>query len=758
VKKYFLLIIIFFDSTFLFCQGNLDSNCIPNPSELYSSDLVNSDYQYSISTNPFSPINCISNGRKNFYFNWFSIPKEKKSIICDGDSNITNPAYQANNPKVQSLYNLIETMSPEDGWELLDRNFGYLDNDSLSNEASNQSADLYFCIYNKRLGIIRFFYALDNLNCYPPNLPKGLDINLSLLPGNQPPGVDTYSPSILDLAGILKPLEQPFESGYSFNRFEGLLTSTYDWLYADFPVVYDPCVCLYSSQLFFTVKLLKEVNMVTNGSINDTIITPFANLQGFSNINENNNNYSFGNFYNPTRNIFFSYKGNEGFASNTKNQINNIYYNDAGFAGESISALESSVSALAQKNFLKTSLLRMAYLKKGLGISDFFVGGGKKNKLNTLLNPILFGSNQSLRLSGYVDIVQYNIRNIIMAMPGSNLSSQINSTVKNQTFYNAPLGVFNLLTTPQFIVQRSEKDSSRLVDCKDCYDGKNEIIITTTTDKYVLQKPIKYVLNPYTDLEIADAQMALVFNIDSTNYYEAKRYSKLKPEGKIAVTNQYKFRSDYFNMDCFNKASCSISKTIISSQVNSPAVLGLLPQRPTHVKIMLSLKDRVDSNCQNVIYIVTYPISVISEDDRTINTPLNCDSNFFIKASKSELAAFCQSTNYKTNRDLFLKPSKVLSPDSSIKNILLVGKSKILITPNPATGSTLLTIESFEKESTDIYITDVYGKIVGYVVKGQILEVGKSEIDINLSGLQKGMYIIHVQSNVLHQKAKLIVE
>jgi len=83
---------------------------------------------------------------------------------------MTNPFWQAssNNYAFEqfALY-AGSDFYPEDGWELIKSDFGYLaDETTLRNSRSSLS---YFCLYNKYTGVMRFFVAF-------PTVPEAFQV------------------------------------------------------------------------------------------------------------------------------------------------------------------------------------------------------------------------------------------------------------------------------------------------------------------------------------------------------------------------------------------------------------------------------------------------------------------------------------------------------------------------------------------------------------------------------------------------------
>lgn len=96
-------------------------------------------------------------------------------------------------------------------------------------------------------------------------------------------------------------------------------------------------------------------------------------------------------------------------------------------------------------------------------------------------------------------------------------------------------------------------------------------------------------------------------------------------------------------------------------------------------------------------------------------------------------------------------------PGCSATGINEVTRQHVSMYPNPAHDNVLLKYFSRAGETTTIKVTDVTGK----VIKVQTVQSteGENNININLSGMNSGMYYINILSNNnIYQSLKLVVE
>ena len=144
---------------------------------------------------------------------------------------------------------------------------------------------------------------------------------------------------------------------------------------------------------------------------------------------------------------------------------------------------------------LRQGLQAVPYVTTALGLYDMFTAGGTAAPQKVAIMPMALNAN--IKLSGTISRTT-NYTDITFSTPGSVPSSLL----KEQPYYNEVLGVFNLLETPQI---------NRTLDRVNYYDQEQTWWNAEThTYSYRLAKPIKYVINPASGLEVQDVQAAFM--------------------------------------------------------------------------------------------------------------------------------------------------------------------------------------------------------------------------------------------------------
>ncbi|NJL12450.1 MAG: T9SS type A sorting domain-containing protein [Microscillaceae bacterium] len=201
-------------------------------------------------------------------------------IFVDGipqRTSINSPFFLAStgvfNPNIYHLQTQdVKDFLPEDGWELLTRDFG------ISATGAGAVTNPSFALYNRYTATIRFFFLLTQSSS-PPH--EGAIVSLSF-----DKSVQVNESALFASAFPVMPALINFEKGLQLNYPNQYQNEAYYWLFAEFPVAYDPCTCLFESNIIFSVSTFANINSQLF-SINrgDRIIrTPGSKVGGTSGI------------------------------------------------------------------------------------------------------------------------------------------------------------------------------------------------------------------------------------------------------------------------------------------------------------------------------------------------------------------------------------------------------------------------------------------------------------------------------------------
>lgn len=421
---------------------------IVNIITIWSQDICDEDK--GISTNPDNSVNNEYTAKRNsspVLFDWrdnlFVI---RSSLTTSAD--ILSPFYNSNNATLDFLYD-NKDFKPEDGWELIKQEFGW-PFDAEDDEFTTDIDYPAFILYNRYLGILRVFVAVFQVGLYDE---ASIQI-ATIIQGND------GHPSTLDLASgtRVQPLRalSEFSAAGEFTSVTRFLNTDRHWMYADFPVMYDPCVCGFKSELYVNVKLIDNAKISLSGTLDGQIVS----------IDNTNNNVAteasslslgLNNVIDAAKAASQSYNDWSAFKQSTLDKIN--AYNQYGpylsqemkdkidkqreLRPASLNFLESIIN---KSGFLKNALKAVPYVSAAVEALSFFVGGGKEVAGPQEVKVMPMSIQATLALNGEITN-SGDYRDIIFRTPGSYFPNP-SDYADQYPYYNEPLGVFNLLTPP----------------------------------------------------------------------------------------------------------------------------------------------------------------------------------------------------------------------------------------------------------------------------------------------------------------------
>lgn len=646
-----------------------------------------------ITTNPAAPVNNQLPSKTNLYFDWTQTSWQNNSS-CEPMTIIESPFYKIDNLEILRA---SKDMQPEDGWELLRREFGYTDQDNLKLQAPEHT---YFLLYNKYTGILRVLLKA----CRTGTDYNGVKITIKF------DATTNFQTALLDLTTNAKPLDRthiPNPIGQSAGVFVNDKTK---WFYADFPMAYDPCTCFYKAKLNIVSQLIQNSQISLGGALTGTI-TSITN--GLGNVSDDGS-YSFKDFVTGAEKFTKVYSSVDNFIKKTKDVAATLPN-----SGSTTSALTSFQSALKNSQFLKVGIASVPWLASAVSLLDFFTGGGKASPQLTQLMPM--SVNLALKVDGTISTAnQYH--DIKFSNPGS-LDAQYDPDI--YPFYNEVLGVLNFINGPK---------GTRYI--------QNPDRMIPGVYQFKLTDPIKWTLNPASGLELQDGQVAFVadFSYPYGNPPQSAGQGFDYLEGQN-VDNPYTwtFRTNYVDINCLS------TNDFFSFQF--PALGVGSPRGDIYLKFMFNLKRVNDPNAQNVLLILKVPIQwgagVLS------GTPFNpavCNGGAISRATPAEVNTFCSSSIYTTNR--FMK--KAFSE-------LIVHANEdfdITVTPNPTQSLLNLRGIILAGKIVKFQIIDMLGT-VHYESAEQFTEDFSKKYPIG--NITNGIYIIRVFSSTGKSKSLKVV-
>lgn len=148
-------------------------------------------------------------------------------------------------------------MKWEDGWELIRRGFGLTD---LNTYTTDVVPNAYFIMYNKYTGILRVLLK----TC------RGADYNAAKVTINFN-SLSQIKTDLLEFSrGNISPIDKTF-TNTSFAAGSKYVNDNTKWFYADFPMMFDPCTCIYKSKINIVTDLISTSEIALEGAVNGDI-------------------------------------------------------------------------------------------------------------------------------------------------------------------------------------------------------------------------------------------------------------------------------------------------------------------------------------------------------------------------------------------------------------------------------------------------------------------------------------------------------
>jgi Secretion system C-terminal sorting domain len=702
---------------------------------------------------------------------------------------------------------LDKDYKPDDGWELLAKNLGVSGGISIS--------DPYVIFYNKNTGIVRSFFLIAQLFSETLNndAAKGGSIKISFY--NKDPGPLQYQSNLLtSYSSPLLPLDQ-LKRDADIIRANEFRTFIPYWLYADFPVIFDPCTC--SNKGSFKI----ETSLINSGNVDIKIESlPYQSPVKSDAVNKD-------------AALFHSFSDFSGKVGGGLSATRST--------GEALGTLRDAVikqpidlAVKLDKDLVKlkgvfdkigkiTEIIPVAGAAYNAVISlvDFFSGGGGASSAPS---PIMimndFKATGTISSSSAKNIV-------IIPIPGSDQSG---ITAAAKPVYNNILGVFNLLYTPRVTI-KNKYAYTVTPPIKVCgpWGIDNNYWISVDAES------IKFTINPVLNIDLSNSTIKAALIVES-GYKDVFTTTNLQHDISQSGGAQV-YRSSYYPLNSINecigylyknnKGDCGAGSPPSSNNgLLEDGVLKKYFAAQVYLKVIAKLHPTGATNYdQDIIFIAKYPVKInyvpvtqpisagiedLAEDiilpenlpirDLSSFTAFNTISIgsttigplprpvFFkageaiilreggvitplhsirvggiysstasplpsLKATSAELTTFCGGSGYNgVNNE-----RNIASRQAAPEEVQLLTKEEFFtFYPNPATDQ--VTFKYFIEEDSPVRLSvmDLSGKPVGLLID-EYKEMGDYVHNFDASDLAAGMYIIKFESDKMSRTEKLVV-
>jgi hypothetical protein len=579
------------------------------------------------------PYSCVWDWRPDTYHVFL----HNETTGLDEWKSITSPFYSSSNRNTSFLsvagpapdFNDLRDYQPEDGWVLVKSK---LRGDISTVGVNNPMVVLY----NKYNATLRVFVCISNRKeDYNGCIISVKMVNLGF--------VDSKHLGGSALMAFANPVASPldnFTAKPEFKKTNLWVNEANYWLFADFPMAYDPCTCNYSSALQVSAQLIKSGNLTFQ--MNQVRETPIVNAK------VNDNSYSNASEFTQINGAIQS--GLKTY-TNTQNAVNSVK-NAFGSINKQIEQNDLNLPSLSLPSWVTSVVPGLGAV---IGFFDFFSGGGTSKQVSPIMSTLDFKASGTLEFSNPFAFDKF-------INPGSQKSLADQNTLP---VYNNVMGIFNILETPvvEYITYQPNVPQVWYVR----YGGEHHPYIYNipSVSEYRLKNDIKFVLNPASDLELVKIQSTFVYNTNDsvrsptpssyddqkTIYTKGNKYLYGPVELNLGTdvpsyNLPYKDRLARSGVE-INKDNDIDTEDIFKIKYNTPYV-DLQCMRnvtfkmfnsnnpPTiRLKLVLTLRPKNKPNAKEVVLSLTYPTEIVESIDN------NSSRKYYFKILKKTIDSIC---------------------------------------------------------------------------------------------------------------------
>ncbi|MFM2267473.1 MAG: hypothetical protein RL757_914 [Bacteroidota bacterium] len=517
MKKYIALIVLFTTFRSLLAQ---DPNCTKE------NVPISTDWRRYIPNNPDFPNNWDWTTQPNTgYPVYLTNNQINPSFYIDLPYRCRNVQGQGSCGQINALhYEILETegkkqdIYPEDGWELLLKNFG---TPTIGTQIGVSVDNPFFVLYNKINGKMRVFYAIVGKK-------TGSSMVLRI-------AFDDESRTRRAVFAHVQPIAQTLQEFGRSNQYQilnqyaqGSTETSYYWLVGDIITSYDPCTCNFSdggsAQVTVTPVLVKVSSIIAEieGTLTQRVASN-GQVQGST-----DGQLSFKEIGDiGEKAVAKGQKSYNEFEKHRKSLVDFISKRDTEFVKrltewtarekEALFTKDAVADQLGLKpvneygrlfNGLKTIAPAIPYVGAAWGLIEFWMSGGANKPSPAPPTPPVV-TDVGLKLVGQIS-ERIDQTPFSFNLPGSTPTSNTGLS----PLYNRTLGVFNILKPPAMeyfelkvndVSVTNRSSSSPTNACIDNLDEFGEGYFMASNQaprQFRLKEDVKYLVNPMANLEV----------------------------------------------------------------------------------------------------------------------------------------------------------------------------------------------------------------------------------------------------------------
>ncbi|RTQ50670.1 T9SS type A sorting domain-containing protein [Hymenobacter gummosus] len=697
-----------------------------------------------------------------------------------------NPFSTGQNQNIFHFQNPVnKDNGPIDGWELLVKDFG-----TGVNFPATGVSNPFFALYNRYSATVRVFYlVVDPIS--GTNNGAAVTMEFDRTSTNQSALLAHASPIINATDRFSKSMSMTTPNRY---------TNEADyWLFADFPVAYDPCTCLFASRLRFTFSLIQTTNANLEVVLNGTSYARQIIKQAPNGVDAGIRSSALRWVDGLVTSGVSGYKDYSGFQTG----INGI--------ADFLSATNGLSTKQKQEAQLFSNLMQVGqtipYLGGLMGVLDFLTGGGRRTAKDAS-GVAAFEANLTHKITGSatgelrLDIPRGDR---IVKTPGS---QQVGTAAVPA--YDNVLGLFALLETPKVEYVQYARDYSQPYlgyeypnpdydpncvptydeyggsSCPAEYNFSHVGVYDYWLKQYKLSRDLKFAINPAARLVLKELSFALVADGSEAGWGVPVAASFTDPspyadEAERLKKMGYEQETDKRVRTVFLPAGC-VTETSLTMM--SPATYTM-PAKDAKIYLKVrAVFKRQDAQAgdQDVIYLATYHADVArsGNDPGNLKFRQEMDANqtpsqgkYHYKATAIPLPLpvlvgnNCRNVPAQTAAQIkeFCSDAKTYNPVAVTRPTLgqpaaapAAQTAPVLACfPNPASESVRISYQLQSSTSVKLYVLDGLGHAVQTVMEKPEQASGEYTQTLDVSKLPAGLYNCVLETGQGRSSVKLAI-
>ena len=696
-----------------------------------------------ISTDPGQPTNPLRPDRRNTFFNWFApggtgayanrlyqLYRVDRMTGAGVPYELFTPYQQSDNAMLTAWLGPGDTA--ENGWELLAYNLGYTER---GQPRAGGASMPYILLYHRYTGMLRVFATeadhQRDFSYRSITLRFGAGTGLAFKSGllNR---VAAPATALLDA---------PAGASAVLTGVGVYLNQSGKWFFADFPLDYDPCTCLFRSELAIEVggidprvpgnstAVYDLPSVSVTGPVSGVVLPPYGgdNVTSGSGLMRGLPVLGYAG-QTPGSLLTTGYVGTS-VASQQRNTRDWLLARtrDAALVVGLDSAARYWFQArdadvrTGSRRFLSPGFLQNPRTERLTNGLDFLTLGGLSTNLPgpgvfAAPQPSAFAQTGS-RLRGYSppNVMLGTVR---LATPGAVAAPDSS----RYPYYNEVLGVLSLLRRP--VVERSVEPVREAA-------GRFHLRY-----RFRLPADLEYALNPAAGLEVVDFRVALVVGGSAYpttpapgdfSIYEAPVPLTDDPVGPV----RHLLRTPYVGGGC-------LSGQIFTLDGPADCGAGFLPDSAVSVKIWVQLRRPGQPTAQPVLMIARYPATQMSVPDLG-PAPAGAPCGRLLAPQPDHaVATLCLSPAYAAAMRL---DRPAVAPVAALPTA--AATLALSAFPNPATGPVSVRLVLPEAQCVRLRLYDAVGRLVAVPLPPTPYPAGATTFLLgNMPRLAAGLYFL----------------